>query len=432
MANLLTRVGFARLIVLAAGLVGSVPASAQSPVPVTDDNFLNYMPSLLQRPDHGFVIVYERLDANFENGDLMITFSSTGVSWTTPQVVVAGPGNERHPSLVQQTDGSYLLFYLSDGSGYYQILQASSPDGVVWAELGTVDLGWSATDQLVNPTVCREPDGSLTMSYDKLSDGGYVAHSTAGINWDQDRTRVSDGSLNRIMRHNDGTYLLSYQRRTGLYYWQIDIFTRTSPDRVSWSAENRVTTNQNSHDSFPLELLDATYALYYAKSSGGQPYDLFSREAGDGSSWGGETGWVPYSGWDTQPHPITCHSGAVALAWARGATQNTTQVYFVLFDPPAAAPIDDPAPSDLALTVAPNPASGPVRLRYAAPAVGPAELAVFDLRGRLVRRLAQVFGSGVLTWDGTDRHGRPVASGTYLARLRQGRHLQSQRILVTR
>ncbi|MFH1679517.1 MAG: sialidase family protein, partial [Candidatus Eisenbacteria bacterium] len=234
---------------------GTIPVAGQSPVQVTHDSYLNYMPSLLQRADGGLLIVYERLDAAFENGDLMAVFSDDGLSWTPPGVVVAGPGNERHPSVVQRDDGSFLVFYLSDETGGYKIHHASSPDGTAWSALGAVDLGWT-TESLVNPTVCREPDGSFTMAYDRLSTGGCVAHSEDGLAWDHLKTSVSTGSLNRIVRHRNGTYLLSYQRRTGLYYYQIDIFSKTSPDRASWSGENRVTTNQNSHDSFPLELAD--------------------------------------------------------------------------------------------------------------------------------------------------------------------------------
>lgn len=234
-------------------------ATALDPTPVTTDGFLNYMPSLLVTGGE-LVIVYERLDGNFEHGDLLITRSPDGIAWSMPDTVVAGPGNERHPAVVRRGDGTFIVHYLSDETGGYKIHHASSPDGAAWTSLGVVDLGWT-TENLVNPTVFREEDGSFVMAYDRLSAGGYVAHSTDGLVWDKGKTPVSTGSLNRITRHSGGTYLLSYQRRTGIYYYQIDVFTRTSADLATWSAENRVTTNQNSHDSFPVELADGTCAL---------------------------------------------------------------------------------------------------------------------------------------------------------------------------
>lgn len=54
---------------------------------------------------------------------------------------------------------------------------------------------------------------------------------------------------------------------------------------------------------------------------------------------------------------------------------------------------------------------------------GPARLAVFDVQGRLVRGLLDgetSAGERVMTWDGRDDGGSPVASGLYLVRLDVG------------
>lgn len=276
-------------LLLCAALLAAPIARAYDVVQVTDDACLSYMPSLIERADGSLMIAYERLDASFENGDIMVVSSDDGAGWTTPLVVVAGPGNERHPALVQMVDGAYHVYYLSDETGGYRIHWASSMDGVSWAPNGIVDLGWT-TENLVNPAVWREKDGSLTMTYDYLSNGGYIAHSDDGVTWDHGRANVSDGSLNRVMRHSDGTYVVSYQKRTGIYYRQIDIFTRVSLDRLAWSPETRVTTNQNSHDSCPIELEDGQYALYHAKSTGGDPYDLHSVVSDGGVTWDGTNG----------------------------------------------------------------------------------------------------------------------------------------------
>lgn len=72
---------------------------------------------------------------------------------------------------------------------------------------------------------------------------------------------------------------------------------------------------------------------------------------------------------------------------------------------------------------APNPFASSTRLSFALPADETVRLRVYSVDGRLVRTLA----SGRLTagrhdaaWDGTDRGGRPVAPGLYLARLDAG------------
>ncbi len=400
------------LLLLTAGTTG-----AYNVVPVTSDAHQNYMPSLVQLADETLMIAYERLDTNFENGDILVTFSTDGSVWTAPTPAVSTPGNERHPALVQLGNGTFQVYYLSDETGGYRIHMASSPDGVTWTRNGVVTLGWSS-ENLVNPTVCTETDGSLTMAYDVLSNGGYVAHSTDGLTWDQDRTNVSTGSLNRIMRHTDGTYLLSYQRKTGIYYYQIDIFTKTSSDRVSWSDENRVTTTMNSHDSFPLELADSSYGLFYVTSSGGNPYELFTRDSVDGVAWSNELLWLPYTGWDTQPHPVTLADGRIAMTWARGPAQADTEVHFVILDPSTDVPdltTSSPPPRTARLAFSANPFAGQVSVSCVED--GPfGTLLVHDLAGRRVRTLdAAGLASGVV-WDGTGEDGQQLPSGVYFLR----------------
>jgi hypothetical protein len=90
----------------------------------------------------------------------------------------------------------------------------------------------------------------------------------------------------------------------------------------------------------------------------------------------------------------------------------------------ALAPVDEhgsPAVT-LALGMAlPNPTTGATRIGFTLPKSGDVELAVFDVAGRMVTRLAAgrfAAGEHVVRWAGTDAAGRPLPSGTYLYRLR--------------
>jgi len=68
----------------------------------------------------------------------------------------------------------------------------------------------------------------------------------------------------------------------------------------------------------------------------------------------------------------------------------------------------------------PNPFNPRTTIDFAVPASGHADLRILDLRGRLVRTLVDesvAAGRHARIWDGTDTHGRPVASGVYLYRL---------------
>ncbi len=68
----------------------------------------------------------------------------------------------------------------------------------------------------------------------------------------------------------------------------------------------------------------------------------------------------------------------------------------------------------------PNPFNPATELRFELDTPGSVELNIYDARGFLVRNLVaghHAAGPHGVTWDGTDRAGRQVASGVYQVRL---------------
>jgi hypothetical protein len=68
----------------------------------------------------------------------------------------------------------------------------------------------------------------------------------------------------------------------------------------------------------------------------------------------------------------------------------------------------------------PNPFGIVTTLLYELPSARPGRIAIYDVRGRVVRVLQQgalAKGTGMVHWDGRDGRGLPVASGTYFCRL---------------
>ncbi len=85
------------------------------------------------------------------------------------------------------------------------------------------------------------------------------------------------------------------------------------------------------------------------------------------------------------------------------------------------SPVQEDVP-DVARLVGnvPNPFNPATEIRFTLPADQAVRLAVYDVSGRLVRTLVdetRLAGDHAARWDGTDRSGRAVASGTYFARL---------------
>jgi streptogramin lyase len=86
------------------------------------------------------------------------------------------------------------------------------------------------------------------------------------------------------------------------------------------------------------------------------------------------------------------------------------------------------------LDITPNPSHGPLRVRVTTRHETKGQVAVFDVHGRLVRRLlAGTVTSGglILQWDGRDDSGSQVGSGVYFVRYRGDRTV-SQAFVILR
>jgi len=83
----------------------------------------------------------------------------------------------------------------------------------------------------------------------------------------------------------------------------------------------------------------------------------------------------------------------------------------------------------------PNPFNPTTTISFVLPERGHVSLAVYDVRGRLVRILADAeypAGDWGVNWDGTDQEGRAVSSGIYLYRLETGSKALSKKMILTR
>lgn len=99
-------------------------------------------------------------------------------------------------------------------------------------------------------------------------------------------------------------------------------------------------------------------------------------------------------------------------------------------DPRDDQPLPNAVPGVLRLFQnAPNPFNPSTRIGFDLDRTSPVKLDVYDVRGRLVRRLAEgelPAAHHDIVWDGLDDGGRPLPSGTYLYRLQTDRRLLSR------
>jgi hypothetical protein len=84
----------------------------------------------------------------------------------------------------------------------------------------------------------------------------------------------------------------------------------------------------------------------------------------------------------------------------------------------------------------PNPFNAQTTIAYNLPVASPVSLRIYDLTGRIVRKLIrdehQSAGFHHLIWDGADESGRPVATAIYLYELKVGEQKQVKALIVIR
>lgn len=106
---------------------------------------------------------------------------------------------------------------------------------------------------------------------------------------------------------------------------------------------------------------------------------------------------------------VTTPSGGADYAIARITAVSTTGIEESVVPPPF----------DISV-IRPNPVTAGARIEYGVAAPARVRLELFDLSGRLVRRLVSEDrppGPGAVDWDGRDGSGRRVSAGVYVCRL---------------
>jgi hypothetical protein len=126
------------------------------------------------------------------------------------------------------------------------------------------------------------------------------------------------------------------------------------------------------------------------------------------------------------PHSRWLWPSDNAVTEADVRTNATTGTGEVASAPPSAALIAEAAP---------NPFTSRTEIAYVLPHAGHAELAIYDVTGRMVAPLVrglQPAGRGVVGWDGRDARGAALPAGVYFARLEAAGHQGAKKIVITR
>jgi hypothetical protein len=154
------------------------------------------------------------------------------------------------------------------------------------------------------------------------------------------------------------------------------------------------------------------------------------------------TGDMPSPGWQNIMVDLTeiapADADSVTMRILTGFGDGLTDVVAIdnvalgRYDTAVAAP---PAAGRARLRVSPNPANPMAEVQFDLERSSPVALVVYDVRGRLVRRLESgEFGAGThqVQFDGRDDRGRALASGIYFVRLETPQHMLAKRVTLVK
>jgi hypothetical protein len=275
------------------------PLSIYSQIQVctgSDNDIIGRMVALPQ----GKLLMFFEKNPGWNAGDIYLKESTDGGNtWTLPQTVVDGSGNQSTFFPVYGTDDSLHLYYASDESGHYILYHLSSEDGLVWGNKYALDLGWPSNADVYDPTLTLHPDGHLVLAYTLMNGGSYLAEQTGPSTFDGLKRQIQAGChRTRICKMDSGKWLAAYHRNDGS--GNYDVYIRTSDDLINWAPEVQLTTNGNSHDAFCGISPDNLFVVYYAKVFP-TVYNLYRRISYDGITWQAEENITMDSKENTQP-----------------------------------------------------------------------------------------------------------------------------------
>lgn len=182
------------------------------------------------------------------------------------------------------------------------------------------------------------------------------------------------------------------------------------------------------HFALPVLACAALLAAAGARAQSGGPYDLSWSTIDGGGATALSGGDFTLGGTTGQPDAGAAHGGPWAVLggfWEAG----TVAVGLPGEDPDGTAP----ALAFRLHAAVPNPFNPSTQIAFDLPEPAPVYLAVYDLRGALVRLLVAAplaAGRQVAVWDGRDDAGRGVASGVYFVRLDAGARRAQQKALL--
>jgi len=308
--------------------------------------------------------------------------------------VSAAPGSQFGPNMVSDGGSGAFISWTDTRDGTNEIFaQRVLKSGVIatgWPVNGrAISIG--GTDEVL-PTIVSDGAGGAILAWG----GG------------------SSGHHNMIAQHLLSTSALDGAWPAGGKALSFANAEETNQVMASDGAGGAIVAWQRSFDIFAQHVL-ASGALDAAYPASGLPVCV-----------------LPIPSLQHEPDMVAAGPGGAIVAWM-DSRDDDSDIYALQVLETGTVSVPDPtAPAGIAFAPpSPNPALGPVTLRFALPREAPVRLGIYDVGGRRVRELAsgtQTMGEHALVWDLRDDSGHAVVAGLYFARLELEGRVLTQRL----
>ncbi|KPK67512.1 hypothetical protein AMJ82_10520 [candidate division TA06 bacterium SM23_40] len=404
-----------------------------------------YAASVAETDDGGYILAGR--SRSFSAGDsdvyLIKTDGAGDTLWTR---IYGGSENDYCRSVEQTTDGGYILcgYTSSFGAGAEDVylLKTDAVGDTLW----TRTYGGSGYDS--GYSMQQTDDGGYmivgrTTSFGAGGNDVYLIETDAA--GDTIRTRTYGGSgadvAQSVVQTDDRGYIIAgYTNSWGAGGIDVYLLKTDTAGDTAWTR-----TYGGADQDFAYSATQTSDGGYII-AAGGVPsalvhYDayLIKTDSFGDTVWTRTYGGVDYDEayWTEQ----TTDGGYIVCGYTMSFGEGDGDVYLIKTDADGYVEVSGRS-DEIARTEAhylaqnyPNPFGSATTILYSVGTLKPVRLAVYDIRGALVRDLVdQTVAAGVhrVTWDGRDARGTEVGSGVYFCRLEAGDFAETKRMVILR
>jgi uncharacterized membrane protein YphA (DoxX/SURF4 family) len=401
--------------------------------------------SVGETSDGGYIIAGETHSFGAGSYDVYLIKTDSGgdTVWTR---TYGGPDHDSGCSVRETSDGGYIIAGLTGsfgaGASDVYLIKTDSGGDTVWTRTyggPDSDSGRSVRERSDGGYIIAGLTGSFGAGYSdvyliKTDSGGDTVWTRTYGGPDSDQGRS-------VGERSDGGYIIAGLTESfGAGSWDVYLIKTDSGGDTVWT---RTYGGPSEDEAYSVgETSDGGYIIAgWTRSFGAGSWDfyLIKTDSGGDTVWtrtyGGPSGDEAYSVGETSD------GGYIIAGWTESFGAGYWDVYLIKTDADGFVQVTEgheetPRPGSWYLSQNhPNPFGSATTITYALPDAQPVTLAIYDIRGALVRDLIRgtvSAGQHRVVWDGRDGRGHSVASGIYFCSMEAGGSRETRRMVLLR